>query len=81
MPCSHFHVEDDSDLPERLRDPEYSGRVGRAILFTIEAWDVNCPQHIHKRFPQGDVAPLIERLQARIKELEGEAVSAEGQHV
>lgn len=63
-------VEDDSELLERLRDPEYPGRVERAILFTIEAWDVNCPQHIHRRFPQRDVAPIIEKLEDRIRELE-----------
>ncbi|WP_417737411.1 hypothetical protein [Rosistilla oblonga] len=36
-------VEDDPDLLERLRDPDYPGRVERAIFFTVEAWDVNCP--------------------------------------
>ena len=43
-------VEDDPALLHRLRDPAYPGKVERAILFEIEAWDVNCPQHIHKRF-------------------------------
>lgn len=63
-------VEDDPELIQRLQDPEYPGRVERAILFTIEAWDVNCPQHIHKRFPQATVAPIIEELQSRVHELE-----------
>jgi predicted pyridoxine 5'-phosphate oxidase superfamily flavin-nucleotide-binding protein len=63
-------VEDDSELLERLRDSEYPGQVERAILFSIEAWDMNCPQHIHKRFPQRDVEPIIEELQDRIRELE-----------
>jgi len=63
-------VEDDFGLLEHLHDPEYPGRVERAILFSIEAWDVNCPQHIHKRIPQNDVAPIVERLQQRIKELD-----------
>jgi predicted pyridoxine 5'-phosphate oxidase superfamily flavin-nucleotide-binding protein len=63
-------VEDDPDLLDRLQDPEYPGRIERAILFTIETWDVNCPQHIHKRFPQSTVAPIIEKLQAQIQELE-----------
>ena len=56
---------------ERLRDADYTaGRVERAILFEIEAWDMNCSQHIHRRFPQSVVAPLIEKLQGRIRELE-----------
>ncbi len=63
-------VEDDSQLLESLRYPEYKARVERAILFRIEAWDVNCPQHIHKRFSQQQVAPVIEELRASIGELE-----------
>lgn len=65
-------VEDDSGLLEQLRDPGYSGRVERAILFSIEAWDVNCPQHIHQRFPQSAVAPIIEKLQAQVQKLQAE---------
>ena len=65
-------VEDDPALLERLRDPAYPGRVERAVVFTVEAWDVNCPQHIHKRFSQAQVAPVIERLQARIADLESQ---------
>jgi predicted pyridoxine 5'-phosphate oxidase superfamily flavin-nucleotide-binding protein len=65
-------VEDDPTLLDRLRDPAYPAKVERAILFEIEAWDVNCPQHIHKRFSQQQVAPVIEQLQARIVELEAE---------
>jgi predicted pyridoxine 5'-phosphate oxidase superfamily flavin-nucleotide-binding protein len=63
-------VEDDPALLARLRDPSYPGKVERVILFDIEAWDVNCPQHIHKRFSQKQVAPVIEQLQSRIAELE-----------
>ena len=65
-------VEGDAVLEEKLRDPEYPGEVERVILFTVEAWDVNCPQHIHRRFSERQIAPLIERLQARIAELESE---------
>ena len=64
-------VDDDRALLDQLRDPAYPGKVERAIVFEIEAWDVNCPQHIHKRFSQKQVAPVIEQLQARIAELEG----------
>ena len=42
-------IEDDAALLADLADASYAGRPERAILFTIEAWDVNCPQHIHKR--------------------------------
>ena len=65
-------VEGDKALEEKLRDPAYPGKVERAILFTVEAWDVNCQQHIHQRFSQRQIAPVIEKLQVRIAELESE---------
>jgi uncharacterized protein len=71
-------VEDDATLIDRLRDPAYPGTVERAILFRIEAWDVNCPQHIHKRFSQAQVAPVIEELQGRIAALEAKLEAYEG---
>jgi uncharacterized protein len=63
-------IENDSALLTRLTDPAEPGTVERAILFTIEAWDINCPQHIHKRFSQRQIAPIIEKLQNRVPELE-----------
>jgi predicted pyridoxine 5'-phosphate oxidase superfamily flavin-nucleotide-binding protein len=63
-------VEDDPELLDRLRDPDYPGKVERAIVVTVEAWDINCPQHIHKRFAQPQIAPLIAELQAKIAGLE-----------
>jgi predicted pyridoxine 5'-phosphate oxidase superfamily flavin-nucleotide-binding protein len=65
-------VEDDAALLEKLRDPDYPGKVERAILFTVEAWDVNCPQHIHQRFSKRQIAPVVEQLQKRIADLESE---------
>lgn len=65
-------VEDDAALLDRLTDPSYPGKPERAIVFTVEAWDVNCPLHIHPRFPQREVHPLVERLQGRIRELEAD---------
>lgn len=69
-------VEDDPALLEKLRDPAYPGKVERAILFRIGAWDINCPQHIHKRFSQAQVAPVIEQLRTRIAELESQLAQA-----
>ncbi len=70
-------VEDDPDLIQQLQDPEYPGRVERAVLFSVEAWDVNCPQHIHKRFSQAMVAPIIEKLQGQISELQAKLAEYE----
>jgi predicted pyridoxine 5'-phosphate oxidase superfamily flavin-nucleotide-binding protein len=65
-------VDNDPALLDLLRDPAYPAQVERAIVFTIEAWDINCPQHIHKRFSQRQIAPLIEQLQSRIADLEAQ---------
>ncbi len=65
-------IEGDEELLAVLQDPAYGGRVERAIRFQIEAWDINCPQHIHKRFSIEQIAPTIEKLQDRIRELEKE---------
>ncbi|MBN9522710.1 pyridoxamine 5'-phosphate oxidase family protein [bacterium] len=63
-------VEGDPALLERLRDPGYPGKVERAVVFTVEAWDVNCPQHIHRRFSEKQVGPVVEQLRRRVRELE-----------
>src|SRR6516225_4572480 len=70
-------VEDDPGLLDQLRDPDYPGKVERAIVFTVEAWDINCSQHIHQRFSVREVQPVIEQLQRRISELEAQVVQRE----
>jgi predicted pyridoxine 5'-phosphate oxidase superfamily flavin-nucleotide-binding protein len=65
-------VEDDPVLLERLVDPGYRARPERAILFTIEAWDVNCSQHIIERYTHGEIAGAVAGLQQRIEALEAE---------
>jgi hypothetical protein len=65
-------IEGDGELLSRLSDPAYPGAVERAIVVTIEAWDINCPQHIHKRFPQRQVAELVKSLQDEIGRLKAE---------
>ncbi len=66
------YVEDDPALLERLADPAYKGRPERAIVFTLKAWDVNCPQHITPRYTLEDLEPTVGALKARINELEAE---------
>jgi uncharacterized protein len=61
-------VEDDPDVIERLMPSGYKARGEAAVLFTVDAWDVNCPQHI----PQMLFAEDIESLVARVSELEAE---------
>ncbi len=65
-------VEGDLALMERLVDPSYKARPERAIVFTLEAWDANCPQHIVPRYSEAEIAPAVDKLAQRIKELEEE---------
>jgi predicted pyridoxine 5'-phosphate oxidase superfamily flavin-nucleotide-binding protein len=65
-------VENDPALMERLVDPGYLARPERAILFIVEAWDVNCSQHITERYTQGEIAIATAGLRKRIVELEAE---------
>jgi predicted pyridoxine 5'-phosphate oxidase superfamily flavin-nucleotide-binding protein len=65
-------VENDPVLVERLFDKGYKAKPERAILFTIEAWDVNCSQHIVTRFTEADIAGALDTVQNRIAELEAE---------
>jgi hypothetical protein len=65
-------IENDIALLKQLADPSYPGKVERAILFRIEAWDINCPQHIHRRIPETTIVPVVRELKARITELEAE---------
>lgn len=71
-------VEGDEALLERLADPDYKGRPERAIIFTIEAWDVNCPQHITRRYTEAEIAPAFAKLESRILELEAEVARLRG---
>ena len=65
-------VDDDPALLERLMPAGYQARPEQAVLFTLEAWDVNCPQHIPQKFAASDVATTLATLQARIDTLEAE---------
>jgi predicted pyridoxine 5'-phosphate oxidase superfamily flavin-nucleotide-binding protein len=65
-------VENDAALLARLADPAYAATPTQAVVFAIEAWDVNCKQHIVRRFDAADVDAVVEGLQRRIAELEGQ---------
>ena len=71
-------VENDPALLASLSDPTYRARPERAIVFELETWNGNCPQHIKPRFTQAEIAPVIEGLQARITVLERELESLRG---
>jgi hypothetical protein len=72
-------VENDPALVERLFDAGYKAKPERAILFTVDAWDVNCSQHIVTRFTEAEIAEAMTRVQTKIAELETENASLRAQ--
>jgi predicted pyridoxine 5'-phosphate oxidase superfamily flavin-nucleotide-binding protein len=72
-------VDNDPELLARLMPEGYAARPGQAILFTVEAWDTNCPQHIPQKIDAADVAAALGRAQNRIAELEAENARLRGQ--
>lgn len=55
-----------------LVDSDYEARIEQAILFRVNAWDRNCPQHIPQMFPAAEVAAVVQDLQERNAALEAE---------
>jgi uncharacterized protein len=65
-------VETDPAWVERLMPAGYKARAEQAIVFTVKAWDANCPQHIPQLVPVDEVVPAIAERDRRIAELERE---------
>lgn len=65
-------IEDDPALVAQLMPAGYPARAERAIVFSVTAWDMNCPQHIPQRLEAADVAALLQQRDRRIEELEAE---------
>jgi len=63
-------IEDDKELLESLSDASYKAKLERVIVFTVDAWDANCRQHIQKRFTEEDIKSITESLEKKIAELE-----------
>ena len=73
-------VADDDALVERLMPEGYEARPEQVILFEVEAWDINCPQHIPQKIDGQDVARVLGELQARIAALEQENAALRARH-
>ncbi len=65
-------VENDAALTERLFDEGYKARPERALLFTVQAWDVNCSQHIVTRFTEAEFEIAFNTVKVKVAELETE---------
>ena len=72
-------LKDDQDLYKKLDLDEYKFRAERMMVFDIEAYDWNCPQHITPRYTFDDIEGAfasqrneILKLQAEVKRLQAE---------
>lgn len=68
-------VESDEVLLQRLMPEGYRAKPEQIVLFTVTAWDVNCPQHIPQRFEAADVEAVVASRDQRIAALEAEVKS------
>ena len=65
-------VESDAALLAKLMPEGYRARPEQAIVFEVNAWDANCPQHIPRRFEAEDVEAALQQRDQRIAQLEAE---------
>ncbi|MBV9568039.1 MAG: pyridoxamine 5'-phosphate oxidase family protein [Hyphomicrobiales bacterium] len=65
-------IESEPELLKRLMPEKYRARPEQVLLFTVAAWDANCPQHIPQRFDATDVAATLTEQAHRIAALETE---------
>lgn len=65
-------VSDDRALMASLMPEGSKAKPEQSIIFTVTAWDANCPQHIPQRFEAADVARALAQKDERIAQLERE---------
>ena len=65
-------VEGDAGLIATLMPEAYQARPEQAILFSVSAWDENCPRHIPRRLDAAEVAAELAERDRRIEALEAE---------
>lgn len=65
-------LDADAALAVATSSPGYPGKAERVILFHLEAFDWNCPQHITPRFSEAELAKALEPVHNRLERLEAE---------
>jgi len=65
-------IEGDAALEQRLMTEGYRARSEQVIVFEVEAWDSNCPQHIPQMFHADDVRAALAERDEKIEMLEAE---------
>lgn len=70
-----LELKDDPELYKLLDLDEYKFRPERMMVFDIEAYDWNCPQHITPRYTLEDIDEFLKVQQDHIKQLKEEVKS------
>ena len=73
----YAHVEvldlaEHPDIAAAVTPPAYRAKVERALLFRLEAFDWNCPQHITPRFSEAEIDRALAPIRERLERLETE---------
>ena len=72
---AHVEVKTLADNPElaaAVATPGYKAKPERVLLFHLDAFDWNCPQHITPRFTEAEIDAALAPVRARMMELEAE---------
>lgn len=62
----------DPALSAALSLPGYKAKVERALIFHLEAFDWNCPQHITPRYTKEELQPMFDGLESQLRQLQAE---------
>jgi hypothetical protein len=65
-------IEGDAELTANLMPKGYDARPEQVVVFSVKAWDRNCPQHIPQRIDAADVTKALADRDERIAGLEAE---------
>ena len=65
-------VEATPALLAQLMPADYKARPEQVLVFTVHAWDANCPQHIPPRFEADHVLAALQEKDRRIAFLEAQ---------
>lgn len=63
-------IEGDADMEKLLMPEGYRARPEQVIVFDVDAWDANCPQHIPQMFYADDVQLALDERERKIAALE-----------
>mgnify|MGYP005725621605 CR=1 FL=1 len=56
-------ANENPELLQKLAMPEYNARIERLVIFNVQAYDWNCPQHITPRYTSEEIAEGVVNLE------------------